>query len=392
MKKISSRCLKIRFMTTLLPLLIVIMLSCLKELRAEDNSSNEKIFNPEGSSLLYVYGGYGYYRWKMMSMESLVDMFSSGTPSTGLRFDHDATPYTVKKYGFKSNLLIFSVGLDYLGDKFGLPTESDSEKDLQDRENKKAKQLRYLSGISFGKMSFEFNVTRRDFNSTITSEGYMPLSGPIQPIYYYTEHDGLKYLNAGDETAWYTTYTDYEGKLAWKNNGGVLEFGARYVRYDAPTELRISSGGSDGDVLMYTENKMVSLFMGAGGLAHIAGDFYFHFYIPVNMAGYYYAESDYFEVKNKKPFSKDTLSFTTSSAGNFSLAYILSHLKLEAGMDYGMYFSQLMLTDAKLKQQVTYPDSISGSPVTVNAGDSARIEAKRLEFFWGFYLHASAYF
>jgi hypothetical protein len=143
---------------------------------------------------------------------------------------------------------------------------------------------------------------------------------------------------------------------------------------------------------MFTENKMITLFMGIGSFSHLAGDFYLHYYVPLNIAGYYYAENDYFDVENKKPFSKNTLSLTTSSSGNLSLAYILNHLKIEGGMDYGFYYSQLMLTDARLKKDVNYTNSISGIPENAPAGSKVNIEAKRIELFWGFYLHASVYF
>ncbi len=376
--------------------IFLIMLALLlntNSLRSEENNDESDIFNPEESATIYAYGGYGYYRWKMMSMESIMDALTSDIPTSGMRFKHESTPYVVKKYGVKTNISFLSFGLDYFSDTLSLPAmESDRKKNLEGDESKKARQLRYLSGISFGDISFHFNVTRRDFDSTITSKGYKPLMNPIVPIYYYPETGDPVTLAVGEKAAWYTSYTDYEGKLVWNKGLTAFEFGARYVRYDAPTELSISENGSRGDVLMFTENKMISLFMGIGTFSRIAGDFYLHYYVPLNIAGYYYAENSYFDIENKKPFSTNTFSLTTSSSGNLSLAYIIKHFKLEGGMDYGFYYSQLMLTDARLKKDVSYTNSISGITETAPAGSEVNIEAKRIEFLWGFYLHASAYF
>jgi len=359
---------------------------------AEDRSMDKNFRNPEGTSFLYVYGGYGQYNWKMMSMESITDIFASDLPSEGMRFDHKATPYTVKRYGVKSNFLIFSLGLDYLGDTLGLPVEFDSEKELEDREDKRVKQLKYLSGVGFGNISFQFNVTHRVFDSQITSRGYKTFDNNLLPVYYYTENGEQLLLNDGDKTAWYTTYDDYEGKIVWDSWLSTIEIGVKYTSYDAPTEVRIDEPGAHGDILMYTENTMVSLFGAATGLSHIAGDFYIKYYVPFNIAGYYYAENEYFKVKDKKPFSKNTFSQTASSCGNFSLAYILKHLTLEAGVDYGMYFSFLELKNVELKKDVEYYDSIYDSVTTANAGDKVNIHAERLELFWGYYIKASAYF
>lgn len=373
-------------------LLVTFCIVCTTSVRAEDRSMDNNFRNPEGSSLLYVYGGYGQYNWKMMSMGSLMDIFASDLPSEGMRFEHKATPYTVKRYGVKSNFLIFSLGLDYLGDTLDLPAEFDSEKELEEREDKSVKQLRYLSGIGFGNISFQFNVTLREFDSQITSRGYKTFDDNVLPVYYYTENGEQLLLNDGDKTAWYTTYDDYEGKIVWDSWLSTIEIGIKYTTYDAPTEVRIDDAGTHGDILMYTENTMVSVFGSATGLSHIAGDFYIKYYVPFNIAGYYYAENDYFRVKDKKPFSKNTFSQTASSCGNFSLAYILKHLTLEAGVDYAMYFSFLELKNVELKKDVEYYDSIYDSVTTANAGDRVNIHAERLEFFWGYYIKASAYF
>src|SRR6056297_1383139 len=68
----------------------------------------EADLNPESSSLIYAYGGYGYYRWKMMSMNDYMSLFGASS-STGLDYTHNASPYIVKKYGLKTNISILSL-------------------------------------------------------------------------------------------------------------------------------------------------------------------------------------------------------------------------------------------------------------------------------------------
>jgi hypothetical protein len=248
---------------------------------------------------------------------------------------------------FKSNFLIFSLGLDYLGDTLDLPTEFDSEKKLEDREDKRVKQLKYLSGIGYKDVSFHFNVTHRDFNSKITSRGFKTYSGLYFLFIITLRNSGLVTLNDGDEISWYTTYTEYEGKAVFELKYSTMEFGVKYTTFEAPTEIRIQEKYSIGDILMYTENKMISVFCAGNGLSHIAGDFYIKYYVPFNIAGYYYAENDYFKVKNKKTFSNNTFSQTASSCGNFGLGYILKHLLLRQVLIM-LYFSYLQMKDVLL--------------------------------------------
>jgi hypothetical protein len=143
---------------------------------------------------------------------------------------------------------------------------------------------------------------------------------------------------------------------------------------------------------MFTENKMFNLFFGFKSLGKIAGDFYFQTYVPANIAGYYYAENDYFHVASKRPFTTNTLSMSASSYGNFALVYLLSHMKLEAGVDYGFYYSMLTMRDLKLDKDITYRENYSGAIQTATAGSKADVEISRIELFWGFYAHASVYF
>jgi len=358
------------------------------ETRSEENPDAEKIFNPETSSWLYAYGGYGYYRWKMIGTGNLMDIFSSDLPSEGMKFKHESTPYSVKKYGIRSNIFLFSVGLDYLGDTLSMPTKFDSEKELQEKGDKKARQMKYLSGITLGNFSVQFNITHREFNSTMTSQGYESSNGSISSIFYYPEEGSYQLLMPGDEIAWYTLYTDYEGKLSYKLSFITMDFGFRYTKFDSPTEIGISQTATNGDILMYTENTIGNLFIGIGSYSNIAGDFYLHIYIPVNMFGFYKAKNDYFDSSD----ASSSFSVSPSSEGNIAITYLLKHLKIEGGVDYGMHFSSLTLSDISLKRDISYRDTYSGNLQTAPAGSYVDLDVSRIEFFWGFYLHASVFF
>jgi hypothetical protein len=95
-----------------------------------------------------------------------------------------------------------------------------------------------------------------------------------------------------------------------------------------------------------------TVFFGFKSLYNIAGDFYLSMYLPVNLAGYYYTDSRYFQIEDKKPFSSNTLSLSTSSTGNFSLQYVRRHVKLEAGVDYSFQTSMLTLNDTRLTNEI----------------------------------------
>ncbi len=353
------------------------------------------LFYPESSALVYAYGGYGYYNWKMMSINGLVDTFSSGSdvPTSGIRFRHEATPYTLKKYGFRTNFFIVSMGLDYFSDRFSLPGEFSSGDNETDTEDKNAKQLRYLSGLKFGNVSLQFNILKREFDSSIESKGFKPLmSSTLYPVYYYMRDGSSLQLADGDKTSWFTEYTEYEAKVEIQSRYTILEIGGKYVKYDAPSEMKIKYNYIDGDILMFMENRMMSLFFGMKTLYPLGSNFYLGFHIPVNIVGYYYPESEYFEIKDKKPFSANTFSMAVSSSGNISLQYILSHVKIAGGFDYGMYYSKLMLQNAELKKDIEYRDNAYGNIYTAPSGSNVDIEATRIEFFWGLYLHASIFF
>jgi hypothetical protein len=148
--------------------------------------------------------------------------------------------------------------------------------------------------------------------------------------------------------------------------------------------MDISAGpGQDGSVLMYTRNRFVEIFFSSKSLYPIWGDFYWQYNVPLSL-------TVWGEVGNDL-FSKQTMPLSAGSVGNLSITYLLSHMKIEAGFDYAMYFSLLQLQGVKLKEPVLFDDSYDGSDITAPAGSSVDLELNRLEFFWGFYVHASVF-
>ncbi len=368
-----------------------VLIFFLQSLAFTKETSEKKDLNPETSSLIYAYGGYGYYRWKMMSMNDYFSLFGSSS-SMGLDYTHNASPFIVKKYGVKTNISILSLGMDYLSDKLSLPTEYNSSEDLQAEEDDRAQELKLLSGLQFGNIALQGDVVLREFKSTITSKGYKDYDGSTTDIYYYPKSGDMITLSPGDKISWYTRYSQYTIKLAFIGDYLTTELGGKYVQYEAPTELTVTTMGSSGEVFMYTNNRYVDIFIGLKSRFPIWGDLYMTTYTPLSLSGLggYSAQSDYFKSKEIKPFSFD--NFNVSSSGSITLQYILKHMKIEGGVDYGMYYSWLTMSQVKLKKEITYFDTVADSTATVNRGDRVDMEFKRLEFFWGFFLSASVFF
>ena len=349
--------------------------------------------HPENTSPLYVYGGYGYFGWKMISTSDYISIFT-GQESPGLGYSHNADPFIVKRYGAKSNIWIFSVGLDYLSDKLSLPTEYDKNDNLdKTEEDRRAQQLKLLSGLRFGNIMIHGNVLYREFNSTITSHGVRDIYGKVAPLQYYPKSGAPILLNPGDEFSWYTRYTQYEAKLEMMYPFGSMDFGLKIIQFEAPSELRINTGLPDpsmGNVLMYTHNTMYSVFFGFKSLSRIAGNFYLGTYTPVDLGfGGYRAKSDYFEAGSYNPMS--FTSILASSVGTFSLQYLRPHVKIEGGLDYGFYYAWANLRDTKLKQDLQFYDDYDNTLKTAKAGESVDLSITRMELFWGLYLSACLY-
>ncbi len=283
-------------------------------------SSHQSSLNmhPENTSPLYVYGGYGYFGWKMISTSDYLSIFT-GQESPGLGYSHDATPYVVKRYGVKSNILIFSLGLDYLSDTLSLPSEYNNRDDLEEKEDKRAQQLKLLSGLRLGNYMLHANVIYREFSSTITSKGLRHFLGNTLPLPYYPKSGGIIYLDEGETTSWYTRYTQYEGKLEIMHGWGSMDFGLKVIQFEAPSEIQFTTivpVHATGQALMYTENTMYTLFFGIKSLTRLAGDFYLGTYTPIDLGfSGYRAKSQYFEAGSLSPLA--FTSFSTSSVGTF---------------------------------------------------------------------------
>lgn len=338
---------------------------------------------PEDSSWVYAYAGFGYYEWKMMSQNEYMSLFGIDETS-GIDFKHEAEPFVLKKYGVKANIFLISLGMDYFSDRFSFNTDFDNTRDLQKDNDKRSEQLKFLSGLRLGNWAFSATAVFRDFNSELTSLGYRDMTGGMHDIYYYSEDGTEEILSQGEVINWYTVFSEYELKFDYNMRWAVLGFGLKYKEYESPSVMDISAGpAQDGSVLMYTRNKFVEIFFASKSLYPIWGDFYWQYHVPLSL-------TVWGEVGNDL-FSKETMPLSAGSVGNLSITYLLSHLKIEAGFDYAMYFSLLQLQSVKLKGPVSFNDSYDGSLTTVPAGSNVDLELNRLEFFWGFYVHASVF-
>ena len=340
---------------------------------------------PEDSSWLYVYGGYGYYRWKMMSQNEYLSVF--GVDDTeGIDFKHDATPFIVKKYGVKANFFLISLGLDYFSDRFSFDTDFDNTRDLQDEHDKRSSQLKFLSGLRLGSYMFSATALFRDFNSVLTSRGYRDYDGNLHPVYYYSEEGNMEILDKGSRINWYTVHSEYEIKVEHNLGWSLMGFGLKYKTFESPSvvDIEYEEGYDDykGSILMFTKNQFFEIFFSSKYLKRIWGDLYWQYYAPLSFTCRYQAENSYFKA--------GTYPLSVGSAGGIALTYLLSHMKLEAGVDYAMYYSLLSLENVRLKKPVEFTDN-DGTPRTAPAGGKVDLELNRLEFYWGFYVHASVY-
>lgn len=338
---------------------------------------------PEDSSWVYAYAGFGYYEWKMMSQNEYMSLFGIDE-SSGIDFRHEAEPFVLKKYGVKANIFLLSLGLDYFSDRFSFNTDFDNTRDLQQENDRRSEQLKLLSGIKLGNWAFSATAVFRDFNSVLTSRGYRTMDDQLLPIYYYDEEGTEVVLPKGEKINWYTVFSEYELKVDYNLRWMVLGFGLKYKEYESPSVMDISYGpAQDGSVLMYTRNKFAEVFFATKSLYPIWGDFYWQFNVPVSLTVWGEVGNDLFK--------KETLPLSAGSVGNLSLTYLLSHMKIEAGFDYAMYFTMLQMENVKLDKAVRFNDSYDGEEVPVPAGSSVDLELNRLEFFWGFYIHASVF-
>jgi len=349
--------------------------------------TNKTKFNPESEAWIYAFAGYGYYDWKMMNTNDFTKLFTKQT--IGLDYTHNAEPFIVKKYGIRANVLLLSVGFDYLGNKWPSFDKSDEDK-FRNTGNNHLQQLRYFSGLSFGSYIFVFDYLSRDFKSTITSRGMSTFSNTNVPFYYYPEKDSPYLLANGDKISWNALDSEYEVRVDKKFTLSIMSFGLRYVTYDAPTQLHLTTIGSSGnDLLMYTKNEFYYLFFNFKHLNHIAGDFYYSLSLPISISGVYASKNRYFDT-GLNPYSHGT-SYALASAGSLSLQYLLSHLKIETGFDYSFNTSYLMKTEIRTKNDLTYTDQSGGSAL-IPAGSQVSLTGQRIEIFWGMYVHVVAFF
>lgn len=347
------------------------------------------VISPENSSWIYAYAGMGFFQWKMMSINEYLSFFGDDEKE-GVDFSHEADPYIIRKYGIKTNFFLFSLGLDYFSDKFSFMTDYDTGRDLEEKNDKRSEQMKYLGGINLGNYSINLTALFRDFQSTITSRGFGDYFGGKYSIYYYTENGDMIELPAGEKVSWYTVYSEYELRIDQKSAAGIMGYGLRYKTYNSPTVVSVSyeegNNNYDGEILMFTKNSFVELVYAFKSLSRIWGDFYLQGYVPIIYSLYYKVENSYFKRSEFMPLG-------ISSAGNLGISYLLPNLNIQAGVDYGMY-SLIMVTldNVKINREIRFNDNIDGTLVTAPAGSTVDMDVDRLEFFWGFYVNASVYF
>jgi hypothetical protein len=355
---------------------------------------------PEDSALIYAYGSMGYYQWKMISVVNYMSLFT-GDKAGGLNYQHDATPFVVKRYGVKANFLIFSLGLDYLSDQFGIPTEFNSQEQLEKTQGESAKQIKLLSGINLGAFILQANVTLREFQSKITSNGLQDWSGNVYPIRYYPKGGNVMLLNQGDTASWYTRFTEYEVKLVFPDPFFSIDLGIKYMIYDAPSEANINKSPIGipygepygmGDALMFTRNHIINAFIGMNFISQFSENIFLQIYLPLSFAlpGGYKIESDFIPAGSSEFLTMSGL--TVSSTGFFNLFFKNSFFKLQGGFDYGFFYSQTEVKDVAVQKNITFFDTIRNQFVTVNAGQKASFRFQRMELFWGLSLSASIFF
>lgn len=369
-------------------LMILFLINLPKAAFSAENAAGPDIA-PEDSSWIYAYAGIGYFQWKMMSTNEYLSYFGADEKE-GADFSHEADPYIIKKYGIKTNFFILSFGIDYFSDKLSFMTDYDTSRDLQEKNDKRSEQMKYLSGLKLGNYSIYLTALFRDFQSTITSRGFGDYFGGKYSLYYYSDKGEMIELPVGEKINWYTVYSEYELKFEHNTGWSLMGYGLRYKSYDSPSVVSVSYregfNNYDGEVLMFTKNNFVELVCSIKSLERIWGDLYWQTSIPVIYSLYYQVENSYFKQDEFMPLS-------ISSAGNISLTYLLPNIKIEAGVDYGMY-SLMMVTmdDIKINKEIRFNDNIDGTLVTAPAGSKVDMEVDRLEFFWGFYVNASVYF
>ncbi len=353
-----------------------------------ENNANESI-DPEKSSLLYAYGGSGYYRWKMVSASDFISAFSGSDFGDGISYSHKAEPFILKKYGIVSNLLVFSLGLDYFSDRFGLDTEFNNEEKIRGESEGTAEQLKFLSGLRWGNTVLHLNYLYREFQSTLISQGNeMMISGVIYPINYFPETGPPLRLFPGDSIAWYTTYKEFELSLENSSRYGSFGYGFKYTEYRAPTEVEITGESGPGDILIFTRNRMVNIFMKMESRSNLTRNLYFKTTVPLILAGYYLPESPYFKLQDRRPFSSNTLTTMVSSEGTLSLEYLRRFISIEAGMDYGFHYLNSSFNNVRIKRDIDFRDNYNSTVQVIPSGSTADIQMNRIELFWGFFVHA----
>lgn len=329
------------------------------------------------------YAGIGRYYWKNFNL-------SGDAP-----IDQESTPYTMKKAYVRADLFIFNMGLEYLTSQLFNTEEVTREDDIDEENDRLAKQMRYFAGLGFGSYEIKANISFKKFAGVMRSNGVnltgWSYSGQNIPVIYYPGDGTYLELDKGAEVGTFTVVRDYELVLSRRFSRYVsYDLGLRYMNYKSPQffkfgEDQYSSISSDINAVIMNEFQVYTLSSGVDARTRNRWGLMFGTYFPACFGVYGY-KNDYFDIK--PAFT----SYLVTGRGKIYTGLEYDHLRLEVGFDYTYLYSAPISRSAKLKQDLFYYSSEDGSPGTVARGTKMSISSDRIEVFYGVYFHAMLMF
>jgi hypothetical protein len=361
-------------------ILLIAVLSIGSSLYADtdlDAGINEELLT-EDNAKINIYGGYFVNHWKINS-----SIF------TDISYNNE--PYKILQFGAKTNYSFLSFGIEYSNSEFSSTgTLFDNDSKAWGKQSHFAEQLKIFNGMTFGKLSLYIAASLQKYNTTGTLND-------SNPLYYYSEKEGIIVLNQNDKINWYSDYKQFDVRLQYSVfDGATGAFGIRYSIFEAPTEVFITSNDDPakhtGEILLYTKNKIFDTYFGAS----IKGYQSKHFYTLFSISGSflftsYYPENKYFDIEYKNPFSFDSFSISGIYTASFSLNFKWEHIRIQTGIGVDCSIANLTYDKTTLKNDTSATDQ-SGNTVVYNSGEDVELEFKRTDIFWGYFINASAFF
>lgn len=160
-----------------------------------------------------------------------------------------------------------------------------------------------------------------------------------------------------------------------------------------PTEVEISSIDSQkrGYVFLFTENVVVSPYIGLTKRFDASPRFYTVFSFMMDFYAYYFPQSRYFDVHYSNPHSFQTHSLTGIASASYSLNLTGEHYQIEMGISLDLSWSLLSYENSVLRSDMITGD-LNGNQVVFNSGERVDLYFSRDDIFWGYYIKASAFF